>query len=349
VGGGNALDAKNPYQPVDVDSPHRRRSLILIISAGLGSILALIVLNLAVQPSRPSPATELELAPASPVIGTNTTTAPSAAPVSSAPVTSGAPTFVATLPSVSVAPTTSIPGAPSSTVTAPPRWMPPDTPDFVRAVVLDNESLDVVAPYAGATMAYIAVSRPGSAACGGAVYRVEQGQPRELVSSTRYLFPRGDGRWVVLATVLGTDCRPATLTIVDTINETTRELPAHGWFNRWSSVDVRFVLYDYLLGYFTLYDGPSATSQRLSVSPSFVGELDGRTGPGPQGRPGWMMGRVSFLADGELVAHIQCQVATCANNDSISGWFYVVDGQVSGESQRVPLDKAPQESFYCGV
>ena len=337
------MDAKNPYQPVESDAPHRRRSLILIVSAGLGSILALVVLNLAGQPSRTSPATEIELAPATPVVETNTTTAPSAAPVSSAPVTTVAPTFVATLPPVTVS------NVPPATLTGPPRWFPPDTPDFVRAVVLDNEALDVVAPFAGGTKAYFAVTRPGSAGCGGAVYRIEQGQPRELVSSARYLFPRGDGRWVVLATSLGSECRPGTLTILDTFNGTARDLPAAGWFNRWSTVDVRFVLYDYLLGYFTLYDAPSATSQRLSVSPSFVAELDGRTGPGVEGRPGWMMGRVAFLADGELVAHIQCGVIACANKDSVSGWFSVVDGQVSGESQRVPLDKAPPDTLYCGV
>ena len=269
-------------------------------------------------------------------------------PVSSGPVTTVAPTFVATLPAAPT-PTTSLPGAPPSTVDRAPRWIPPDTPDFVRAVLLDNESLDVVAPFAGGTQAYFAVSRPGSAACGGAVYRVERGGARELVSSARFLFPRGDGRWVVLAGMLGSECRPGTLTIVDTFNGTVRELPAAGWFNRWSTVDVRFVLFDYLLGYFTLYDAPSATSLRLSVSRSFVAELDDRVGPRPADRPGWVMGRVAFLAEGELVAHIQCLPDACPNKDSISGWFYLVDGQVSGESQRVPLDKAPQESLYCAV
>jgi hypothetical protein len=219
----------------------------------------------------------------------------------------------------------------------------------VRNVLRDDESLDVVAPFAGGTAAYFAVSRPGSAECGGVVYRVEQGQPREIVSSARYLFPRRDGRWVVLAGLLGSQCRPGTLTIVDTFNGSAREIPATGWFNSWSTADARFVLYDYLLGYFTLYDAPSATSMRLSVSPSFVAELDERVGPRPEGRPGWKMGRIAFLAEGDLIAHIQCQPDACPDKDSITGWFYVLDGRVSGESQRVPNDQAPQESFYCGV
>jgi hypothetical protein len=181
------------------------------------------------------------------------------------------------------------------------------------------------------------------------VYRVEQGHARELVSSARYLFPRGDGRWFVLATMRGSECRPGTLMIVDTFNDTARELAAAGWFNRWSPTEARFVLYDYLLGHFTLYDAPSATSARLSVAPPFVAELDERVGPRPDDRPGWVMGRVAFLADGELVAHIQCLADACPKRDSISGWFYVVDGQITGESQRVPDDKAPPVSFYCGV
>ena len=217
------------------------------------------------------------------------------------------------------------------------------------AVLLDDESLDVVAPYANGTKAYFAVSRPGSTACGGAVYRVEQGRDRVAVGSARYLFPRGDGRWLVLASTQGSECRPETLTIVDTFNDTARELPAAGWFYRWSTAGVRFVLYDYLLGYFTLYDGPSATSVRLSVAPSFVADLDARVGPRPDDHPGWIMGSVAFLADGELVAHIQCLPDACPKKDSISGWFYVVDGQVTGESQRVPDDKAPPVSLYCGV
>ena len=39
----------------------------------------------------------------------------------------------------------------------------------------------------------------------------------------------------------------------------------------------------------------------------------------------------------------------CPKKDSISGWFYVVDGRVTGEPQRVPDDKAPPVSLYCGV
>ena len=343
------MDATNPYQPVHLEPRQRRRSLLVVASAGLGSIVALVVLNLAVHPSRPAPAITIELAPAAPVIDTNTTTSVAALPVS----TTAAPTFVGILPASPATtvpvPPPSPPGASPPSTMPIPRWIPPDTPDFVRVVLHDDESLDVVAPFANGTMAYISVSRPGSAACGGAVYRVQQGQERELMSSAGYLFPRFDGRWFVLASTLGSECRPGTLTIVDTVNDTARELPAAGWFYRWSTTDVRFVLYDYLVGYFTLYDGPSVTSQRVSVSPSFVAELDERVGPRPDDRPGWMMGRLAFLASGELVAHIQCLPDACPKKDSISGWFYVVDGQVTGEAQRVPDDKAPPLSFYCGV
>ncbi|MEO8697100.1 MAG: hypothetical protein ABI658_26560 [Acidimicrobiales bacterium] len=339
------MNATNPYQPVHLEPRQRRRSLVVIASAGLGSILALVVLNLVVQPSRRAPAIDVELAPAAPLIDANTTTV-TVLPVStsvptSVPATTAPPTFVGTL---GTSPVTTIPA------TAPiARWIPPDTPDFVRAVLLDDESLDVVAPFANATMAYFSVTRPGSAACGGTVYRVQQGHAREAVSSARFLFPRFDGRWFVLASALGNECRPGTLTIVDTVNDTARELAAAGWFYSWSKTDMRFVLYDYLLGTFTLYDGPSATSQRLSVAPAFVAELDERVGPRPDNRPGWVMGRIAFLAGGELVAHIQCLPDACPNKDAISGWFYVVDGQVTGEAQRVPDDKAPPVSLYCGV
>ena len=348
------MDATNPYQSAHLDSRQRRRSLVVIASAGLGSILALVVLNVAVQPSRPAPAIEIEIAPAASPVDSTTTTSVSALPVStvsatSVPPTTPPPTFVGTLPAAPVTTTPVVtPGGPPST-TPPPRWIPPDTPDFVLAVLLDGESLDVVAPLANGTKAYFAVSRPGSTACGGAVYRVEQGHEREPVGSARYLFPRGDGRWLVLATTQGSECRPETLTIVDTFNDTARVLPAAGWLYRWSTAAARFVLYDYLLGYFTLYDGPSATSVRLSVAPSFVAELDERVGPRPDDRPGWIMGRIAFLAEGELVAHIQCLPDACPKKDSISGWFYVVDGRVNGESQRVPDDKAPPVSLYCGV
>lgn len=328
------MHATNPYQRAQLEPRRRRRSLLVVASAGLGSILALVVLNLAVQPSRPAPAIDIELIPAAPVIDS-----------SSSALVGILPAVPVTLP----VPPSSPPGASPPSTTRVPRWIPPDTPEFVRAVLRDDESLDVVAPFANGTMAYISVSRPGSAECGGAVYRVQQGRERELVSSARYLFPRFDGRWFVLAGTLGTECRPGTLTVIDTVNDTAGELPAAGWFYRWSTTDVRFVLYDYLVGYFTLYDGPSATSQRLSVSPSFVAELDERVGPRPDARPGWMMGRIAFLVGGELVAHIQCLPDACPKADSISGWFYVVDGRVTGEEQRVPDDKAPPESFYCSV
>ena len=343
------MDATNPYHPAHLEPRQRRRSLVVIASAGLGSILALVVLNVTVQPSRPSPALEIEIVPAAPLIDSTTSSSVPALPVSTAAATSVPPTtaprpFVATLPATPVTTTAVSPGLPPTR-----RWIPPDTPDFVLAVLLDDESLDVVAPYANGTKAYFAVSRPGSAACGGAVYHVEQGHDRVPVGSARYLFPRGDERWLVLATTQGSECRPGTLTIVDTFNDTARELPAAGWFYRWSTAGVRFVLYDYLLGYFTLYDGPSATSVRLSVAPSFVAELDARVGPRPDGHPGWNMGRLEFLADGELIAHIQCVSEACQKTDSTSGWFYIVDGRVTGESQRVPDDKAPPVSVYCGV
>ena len=344
------MDATNPYQPAHLEPRQRRRSLVVIASAGLGSILALVVLNLTVPPTRHTPAIQIELAPAAPSIDSTTTTSVPALPVSTSPSTTAAPTFVATLPAapVTTVPVAPVSGSPPST-TPIRRWIPPGTPDFVLAALHDDESLDVVAPFANDTKAYFAVTRPGSTACGSAVYRVEQGHERERVGATSYLFPRGDRRWLVLATTQGSECRPETVTIVDTFNDTARDLPASGWFYTWSAANVRFVLYDYLLGYFTLYDGPSATAVRLSVAPSFVAELDERVGPRPDDRPGWIMGRVAFLAEGELVAHIQCLPDACPKKDSISGWFYVVDGRVTGESQRVPDDKAPPVSLYCGV
>jgi hypothetical protein len=314
----------NPYQPAPADARPRRRSLVVILSAGIGSIVALVVLNAVVRPSPAAPIIEVELAPAAvgEIDGGTTTIPATAVPISTASV-------------------------PASTAPSPLRWFPPDTPDFVRGQVRDDENLDVVAPFAGGTMAYFAVTTRGSAACAGAVYRVEQGHERELVGSSSYLYPRGDGRWVVLSANQGADCRPATLTIVDTLNGTARDIAAAGWFSLWSPVAPRFVLFDYLAGQFTLYDGPSATSQRLSVSSSFAAELDQRTGArGDQ--LGWRMGRAAYLSDGELVAHIQCQTEACAKKDTISGWFSVVDGQVIGESGRLPADKAPTGGF-CGL
>ena len=318
------MDATNPYQPTGPDPRHRRRSLVILISAALGSIMALIVLNTVARPSRAGPALEIEYAPAAALLDETTTT---------------------TVPALPVATLNTAP----STNAAASRWIPPDTPDFVRAALLDDESLDVVAPFADGEMAYFLVSPRGSTDCGGTVYRIERGHGRELVSSARYLFPRGDGRWIVLATNDGADCRPGTLTIIDTTNDTARELPAAGWFARWSTADARFVLYDYVLGQFTVYDASSATSVRLVVSPSFASELDARIGGRPTDHPGWIMGHVAFLATGELVAHIQCQPDACPKKDPITGWFYLDGGQVTGESARVPADKAPPFSGYCSL
>jgi len=329
----------NPYQPAPADPRPRRRSLVVILSAGIGAILALVVLNTVVRPSPAAPIIEVELAPAAvgDIDGATTTLPLTVLPISTAPAS--------TVPVTTVPVTTA--SAPASTAPAPLRWFPPGTPDFVRAQIHDDENLDVIAPYAGGTEAYFAVTTRGSAACAGAVYRVEQGHDRELVGSSTYLYPRADGRWVVLSANQGADCRPTTLTIIDTLNGTARDVPAAGWFSFWSPTAPRFVLFDYLAGQFTLYDGPSATSQRLSVAAPFAAELDQRTGArGDQ--LGWRMGRAAFLSDGELVAHIQCQTEACAKKDTITGWFYVVDGQVTGEASRLPLDKAPSGGF-CGV
>jgi hypothetical protein len=338
----------NPYQPAPTDARPRRRSLVVIVSAGVGSIAALILLNLVVRPPSASPVIEVELAPAAVgEIDDATTTVPvTAVPISTTPASTASATVLpaATVP-VTTAPVTTVP---RTTVSSPLRWFPPDTPDFVRAQVRDDESVDVVAPFAGATMAYFAVTVRGSAACAGSVYRVEQGHERELVGSASYLYPRGDGRWVVLSSNQGVDCRPTTLTIIDTFNDTARQVPGAGWFSLWSPVAPRFVLSDYLLGKLTLYDGPSATSLRLSVALPFATELDQRTGAAAD-RPGWVMGRVAFLADGELVAHIQCQTQACAKKDTITGWFSVIDGQVSGEAARLPADKAPPAGNFCGL
>jgi hypothetical protein len=235
------------------------------------------------------------------------------------------------------------------TTAGPPRWFPPNTPDYVRQAVLDDETLDVIAPIADGETAYFAVSARLRTACGGAVYRVTNGQARELVDGAAFLFPRNDGRWLALTSYAANDCRPQSVTIVDTFNGTAQLMPAAGWFTTWSTTHARFVMYDYLAGRFTLYDAPSATSLGLGVAPSFAQELDQRVGPRAEGRPAWVMGRIAFLDEGDLVAHIQCQTDACAKSDKISGWFYVVDGQVKGEVGRVPADKAPPFSIYCGV
>jgi hypothetical protein len=264
---------------------------------------------------------------------------PTTAPIATAPAT--------TEPSTAAPPTTTVP--PTVTTPGRPRWFPPNTPDYVRRVVLDNENLDVVAPIGDGATSYFAVSAAMRTTCGAAVYRVTDGQERELVDGAAFLFPRNDGRWLVTTNYTSDNCRPASLTIVDTFNNTSQRMAANGWFNSWSTALARFVTYDYQVGLFTLYDAPSATSLGLGVDPAFTFELDERVGPPPPGRPGWVMGRVVFLADGDLVAHIQCQTEACAKNDKVSGWFYVVDGQVEGESARVPPDKAPPLTFYCGV
>ena len=338
------MDSTNPYQPAHLDPRSRRRSLVIIFSAGVGSILALILLNVVARPPRSAPIIDVELAPAAAVADIETTTLAPAAPVF-APATT---VSESTVPTSTVPPSTVPPTTAPVTRSGPPRWFPPDTPDFVRAEVRDDESLDVVAPYAGGTMAYFAVTSRGSAACGGAVYRIEQGHGRELVSSARYLFPRGDGRWVVLSSNQGSECRPTTLTIIDTFNNTSREVPAAGWFAKWSPIAPRFILFDYLIVQFTLYDAPSATWLRVGVSSPFAAELASRTATRLE-QPGWVMGQVAFLADGDLVAHIQCLPDACPKKDAITGWFYVVDGQVTGEEARVPADKAPPVSSYCGV
>jgi hypothetical protein len=347
------MNATNPYQRDGRDVVRTRRSLVVIVSAGLGSILALVVLNLLGRPSGSAPATEIEVTPATqvvPVVPVATLPsptmlpAPSPAPVATAPATTEP--FAVAPPTTVPAPTTAPP-----VVTSPlrPRWFPPNTPDYVRRVVLDNENLDVVAPIGDGTTSYFAVSAAMRTTCGAAVYRVTEGNERELVDGAAFLFPRNDSRWLVITNYTADNCRPDALTIVDTFNGTSQRMAANGWFNSWSTAHARFVTYDYQAGLFTLYDAPSATSLGLGVDPSFAYELDERVGPPPPGRPGWVMGRVVFLADGDLVAHIQCQTEACAKNDKISGWFYVVDGQVEGESARVPLDKAPPLSFYCGV
>jgi hypothetical protein len=348
------VDATNPYQHDGAEVRHRRRSLVEIVSASLGSILALVVLNLVVRGPQSTPVTEIEITPAAqraPVIPVATLSSPTTAVATSAPATTvpatTSPTTLtsSTLPVATVPPTT----VPPSTTPGSPRWWPPNTPDYVRAAVLDSENLDVVAPVGDGNTAYFAVSARVRTACGGAVYRVVDGQERELIDGAAHLFPRNDNRWLVIASFTANDCRPQSLQIIDAFNATSQRMPAAGWFSTWSAAHARFVTYDYTIGRFTLYDAPSATSLGLGVAPSFTLELDERVGAAPEGRPAWVMGRVAFLAEGDLVAHIQCQTEACAKKDAISGWFYVVDGQVKGESGRVPADKAPPLALYCGV
>ena len=343
------MNAANPYQPDDVDPRGPRRSLVVIVSAGLGSILALLVLNLVARPPRAEPASNIELTPAA---AAQTTTLPVmpvatlAQPTTTAPVA----TIVAPPPTTTVGSSTTMPtSGPAPTLPLPPRWFPPDTPAYVRAAVLDDENLDVVAAIGDGTMAYFAVSARLRTSCAGAVYRITQGSERELVDSAGFLFPRGDGRWLAITRLTGSDCRPVVVTVVDAANGTAREMPAAGWFNAWSTAHARFVMYDYMIGLFTLYDAPSLTRLGLGVASPFARELDEQVGPRPADRPGWVMGRVAFLPEGDLVAHIQCMPDACPKNDTITGWFYVVDGQVAGESARVPLEKAPPFSSYCGV
>ena len=287
------------------------------------------MLNLTARPPRSEPASDIELTPAA----------------------QPAPTVTAPVATLSSAPTTMAP-SPIGTMpppAQPPRWFPPDTPDYVRASIADNENLDVVAAIGDGTTAYFAVSARLRTACGGAVYRITRGSERELVDSTGFLFPRGDGRWLAITKFMGNNCRPVVVTVIDAANGTAREMPAAGWFNAWSTAHARFVMYDYMVGSFTLYDAPSLTSLGLGIAPSFAQALDAQVGARPADRPGWVMGRVAFLPEGDLVAHIQCAPDACPKNDTITGWFYVVDGQVAGESARVPLDKAPPISSYCGV
>ena len=61
------MDATNPYQPADLDAGHRRRSLVIIVSAAFGSILALIVLNTVARPSRSDRPFQIRSPPAAPL------------------------------------------------------------------------------------------------------------------------------------------------------------------------------------------------------------------------------------------------------------------------------------------
>jgi hypothetical protein len=341
------MNAANPYQPDDLGRRRPRRSLVVIVSAGLGSILALLVLNLTARPPRSEPASEIELTPAAQPLQTVTTVPITSAPITTIPRTTA---FVAPVATLSAPPPTVAPlpaGAMPPSLTT--RWFPPDTPDYVRAAIADTETLDVVATVGDGSTAYFAVSALRRTACAGSVYRMTQGSPRELVDSAGFLFPRGDGRWLAITKVTGNDCRPVVVTVVDAANATAREMPAAGWFSAWSTAHARFVMYDYLIGLFTLYDAPSLTSLGLGIAPSFAQALDAQVGPRPADRPGWVMGRVAFLPEGDLVAHIQCMPDACIKSDTITGWFYVVDGQIADESARVPLDKAPPFSNFCGV
>jgi hypothetical protein len=339
------VNITNPYQHDEIDLCRPRRSLLVVISAGLGSLVALLVLNVVARPPRTSPIAEIELAPAArasaaPVVPVATLPAQTVAMLPAPAVPTVLPAQVAPLPTVPPAPP--VPAG-------PPRWFPPNTPDYVRVAVHDDENLDIVAPVGDGSVSYFSVSARMQTRCGAAVYRITEGSTRELVDASGFLFPRGDGRWLAITSYADNNCRPSSVTVVDTVNATSRLVPAGGWFYLWSTVHARFVMFDYEVGRFTLFDAPSATSLGLGVATPFVRELDERVGPRPADRPGWVMGRVAFLDEGDLVAHIQCQPDACADEDEITGWFYVVDGQVIGESARVPVDKAPPLSFYCGV
>ena len=341
------MNAANPYQPDALEPRRSRRSIVVIVSAGLGSILALLVLNLTARPPRSEPASDIELTPAAqPAPNTATTVAITTAPNTTVPRTTA---FVAPVATLSAPPPTVATLPPEARPGPTTRWFPPDTPDYVRTVIADTESLDVVATIGDGSTAYFAVSALRRTTCGGAVYRMTQGSERELVDSAGFLFPRGDGRWLAITKVTGNDCRPVVVTVLDTVNGTARDMPAAGWFSAWSTAQAQFVMYDYMIGLFTLYDAPSLTSSGLGIAPSFAHTLDAQVGPRRADRPGWVMGRVAFLPEGDLVAHIQCMPDACPKNDAITGWFYVVDGQIAGESARVPLDKAPPLSNYCGV
>ena len=68
------MDSTNPYQHAHLDPCSRRRSLVIIFSAGVGSILALILLNVVARPPRSAPIIDVELAPAAAVADIETTT-----------------------------------------------------------------------------------------------------------------------------------------------------------------------------------------------------------------------------------------------------------------------------------
>src|SRR5689334_5342910 len=84
------VDATNPYHHDGAEVRHRRRSLVVIVSASLGSILALVVLNLVVRGPQSTSVTEIEITPAAqgaPVIPVATLSSPTTAVATSAPAT----------------------------------------------------------------------------------------------------------------------------------------------------------------------------------------------------------------------------------------------------------------------